>query len=136
MSLTSFEPSALGISAPRRLDRERPSGNEPWRIVAGIQFTLWDRWLLRLAVTEIEGLEDISRELRLRAVDAKGADNAREIEVMLEHVGSLKQRLTLIGHTPETLLDEDEKGSDALLDEAFLRVWLNEPPHVGPRPAR
>jgi hypothetical protein len=42
------------------LDESRRNGTESWRERAGVAFCHWDRWLLRLALDEPNGLRSIA----------------------------------------------------------------------------
>jgi hypothetical protein len=71
------------------LDDGPRDGTEPWRAIDGVQFCHWDRWLLRLAVTESQGLETIAREFRTRARGRAGVDTTTA-EAMLAQVVDLR----------------------------------------------
>ena len=66
-SVSLREPRAKPVTDVPLDDGPR-DGSEPWRAIDGVQFCHWDRWLLRLAVTEPQGLETLARELRTRAM--------------------------------------------------------------------
>lgn len=111
---------------PRRpedvpLDDGRRDGTEPWREIGGVQFCHWDRWLLRLAITEQGGLTAIAAEFRRRARDERhDRDTA---EAMLAHVTDLQVRLARLGVESHDVLDARERESKWLGDKAFRRVW-------------
>jgi hypothetical protein len=78
------------------LDDDSCNGTEQWREIDGIRFCHWDRWLLRLALTEPEGLRSIAREFRQRvrsheAHPAKLVTVCRTISLTSER-GSLPSR--------------------------------------------
>ena len=50
--------------APRPLDDGARYGPETWREIDGVAFCHWDRWLLRIALTEPGGLDGIARHFR------------------------------------------------------------------------
>ncbi|WP_437728227.1 hypothetical protein [Sorangium sp. So ce861] len=117
----------------RRLPRptERPLddgvryGPEPWRVIDGVAFCHWDRWLLRLALAEPRGLDAIEREFRARAASERvGGDAA---EAMRAQVVDLRGRLARLARTPEGVLDAEEKASAWLLKKAWKRVWHDGP---------
>ena len=119
------EPRAkLLVEVP--LDDGPRDGTEPWRAIDGVQFCHWDRWLLRLAVTEPQGLETIAREFRTRASGRAGVDTTTA-EAMLAQVVDLRARLERIGRTPGAVLDEEENASEWLRKKAFKRVWHSVP---------
>ncbi len=94
----------------------------------GTDFCHWDRWLLRLSLAEVGGLEAIERQLRTRRRKKKSTvDTATE--AMLAQVVDLRARLARALRTPETLLDAEERASDWLFKKAFKRVWHDGPHH-------
>ena len=108
------------------LDDGPRDGTEPWRVIDGVAFCHWDRWLLRLALTEPRGLDTIAREFRTRA--ARGHDSAAATaEAMLAQVVDLKARLDRVGRAPASVLDDEEKASEWLRKKAFKRVWQSAP---------
>lgn len=90
------------------LDDGPRDGSEPWRAIDGVQFCHWDRWLLRLAATEPQGLDTIAREFRTRANGRAGVDTTTA-EVMLAQVVDLRARLERIGRPPDAVLDGEER---------------------------
>src|SRR6187402_2603833 len=55
------------------LDQGAREGTDEWKQVDGVVFCHWDRWLLRLALDEPEGLRAISSKFRARARRRKEA---------------------------------------------------------------
>jgi len=108
------------------LDDGPRDGSEPWREIEGVQFCHWDRWLLRLAMTEPQGLDTIAREFRTRASRGRGSD-AATAEAMLAQVVDLNARLERMGSTPASVLDDEENASEWLRKKAFKRVWHSAP---------
>lgn len=114
--------------APRmKLPSETPldvgarKGTDPWREVDGVAFCHWDRWLLRLALDEPDGLASIADEFRRRA---RGQRHDRGVaEALLAQVGDLVSRLNRLGLTPARVLGARERESTWLRDKAFRRVW-------------
>ncbi|WP_394821833.1 hypothetical protein [Pendulispora albinea] len=100
-------------------------GTETWRDVDGVVFCHWDRWLLRLALTEPNGLDSIAAEFRARGRNprTRGDDH----EAMLAQVTDLKARLARVNRRPEDLLDDQERASAWLQKKAFKRVWHDGP---------
>jgi hypothetical protein len=103
------------------LDDGPREGTDPWREIDGLRFCHWDRWLLRLALEEPDGLASIAREFRRRArVQRRGHDVA---EAMLAEVADLDARLARLHCGPADVLDPVERASTWLRDKAFRRVW-------------
>ena len=103
------------------LDGGAREGPDAWREVGGVLFCHWDRWLLRLALDEPEGLRSIAREFRRRAAALRGTKHVAE--AMLALLAALEGRLTKLELAPATVLDEAERASKWLHDKAFRRVW-------------
>jgi hypothetical protein len=89
-----------------------------------VQFCHWDRWLLRLALSEPDGLASITRSFRDRLRHGRADEGA---EAMLAQVADLGKRLARLRTTPAEVLDEVERASDWLHDKAFRRVWHGPP---------
>jgi hypothetical protein len=96
-------------------------GPELWREIDGVRFCHWDRWLLRLAITEPGGLRSIAQEFHRRAQNDRRPD--RTAEALGAQVADLQTRLDGLGRTPESILDEQERASEWLRAKAFHRVW-------------
>lgn len=109
----------------RPLDDGARYGPEVWRVIDGIEFCHWDRWLLRLALKEVGGLDPIEREFRARRRKQRSIDTVAE--AMLAQVADLRDRLARAARTAESLLDADERASEWLLKKAFKRVWHDGP---------
>ena len=103
------------------LDEGRREGTDAWREVDGVQFCHWDRWLLRLALDEPEGLRAVARELRRRTSSPRGTDH--DAEALLAQLSDLEARLDRLGLTPAALLDDVERASKWLHDKAWRRIW-------------
>jgi hypothetical protein len=103
------------------LDDGAREGTDRWRELAGVQFCHWDRWLLRLAVDEPDGLRSIARTLQRRTSAPHAPD--LEAEALLAQLADLEIRLTALGRTPATTLDDVERESTWLHAKAFRRVW-------------
>lgn len=103
------------------LDDGARQGSDPWRTIEGVPFCHWDRWLLRLALDEPEGLRSIEHALRRRT----SAPHAPDIqaEALLAQLADLATRLDTLGRTPVTALDDIERASTWLHAKAFRRVW-------------
>jgi hypothetical protein len=86
-----------------------------------VQFCHWDRWLLRLAVDEPDGLRSIARALQRRTSAPRAPD--LEAEALLAQLADLEARLTALRRTPATMLDDVERESTWLRAKAFRRVW-------------
>jgi hypothetical protein len=108
-----------GAESP--LDDGPRLGPEFWREIDGVWFCHWDRWLLRLALTEPLGLVSIAQEFHRRAQNDERPD--RTAEALVAQVADLQTRLDELGRTPESILDEQERTSEWLRAKAFRRVW-------------
>ena len=111
----------------RPLDDGVIDGPETWRTVAGVEFCHWDRWLLRLALTEKGGFAGLAWILRDRFTDPKRTCNKDEAEALHLQMLDLQRRLDQTQQTPETLLDAEERASEWLYQKAFRRVWRSGP---------
>jgi hypothetical protein len=80
-----------------------------------------DRWLLRLALDEADGLRSIQREFRRRMTSPRHEDSVSE--ALLAQVPDLESRMRALGLTPGQILDEVERQSTWLYKKAFRRVW-------------
>lgn len=96
-------------------------GTEHWRDRAGLSFCHWDRWLLRLALDEPNGLRSIVDTFQQRALGSQRTDT--DAEAMLAQLAHLEARLAQIGCGPVDVLDEVERTSKWLHDKAFRRIW-------------
>jgi hypothetical protein len=96
------------------LDDGARDGTEQWRELGGVQFCHWDRWLLRLALAEPEGLRSIAREFRRRRSAGRRTD--RNAEAMLAQVVDLEARLERLALEPDAVLDDVERASKWLYD--------------------
>lgn len=102
------------------LDDGRRSGTEHWRDVGGVRFCHWDRWLLRLALDEPNGLRSIAATFEGRRTSRRSNADA---EAMLAQLADLELRLSRLRCEPRDVLDEVERSSKWLHDKAFRRVW-------------
>jgi hypothetical protein len=68
------------------LDDGAREGTDRWRELAGVQFCHWDRWLLRLAVDEPDGLRSIARTLQRRTSASHAPD--LEAEALLTQLAT------------------------------------------------
>jgi hypothetical protein len=107
------------------LDDGARYGPETWREIGGVVFSHWDRWLLKIALREAGGLEGIARHFR-GCIRNRPAQSDPD-EGMLAQVVDLRDRLALVGRTPETVLDEEERTSEWLRKKAEKRVWQDGP---------
>ena len=103
------------------LDDGARDGTEAWRVLDGVSFCHWDRWLLRLSLEAPEGLSAIGSGLRHRARGTRRTDLVAE--AMLAQLADLETRLERLGRTPNALLDHVERDSIWLRNKAFRRVW-------------
>jgi len=85
------------------LDQGARDGTDEWKQVDGVLFCHWDRWLLRLALDEPEGLDSISWKFQARAKTKRGVDEIAE--AMLAQLDDLGARLAQIGGDSRAVLD-------------------------------
>lgn len=109
----------------RPLDDGARNGTERWRDVAGVSFCHWDRWLLRLALDEPNGLRSVVNTFHQRARLPGRADT--DAEAMLAQLADLEARLVQVGCEPKDVLDDVEQSSTWLHDKAFKRIWHGRP---------
>lgn len=102
------------------LDDGRRNGTEHWRDVGGVRFCHWDRWLLRLAIDEPNGLHSIAATFEGRRTSRRSNVDA---EAMLAQLADLQLRLSKLRCEPRDVLDAVERSSKWLHDKAFRRVW-------------
>lgn len=102
------------------LDDGRHNGTEQWRELNGVRFCHWDRWLLRLALNEPNGLHSIAETFRERRMSGRSHADA---EAMLAQLADLELRLSKLRCEPKDVLDEVERSSKWLHEKAFRRVW-------------
>lgn len=65
------------MTRPAEPARKSIFGPEPWREIGGVTFVYWDRWLLRLALDEPDGLEGLVRRFE---ADRRRAQPTERIE--------------------------------------------------------
>src|SRR5262245_44221025 len=73
------------------LDDGRRNGTEHWRDLGGIRFCHWDRWLLRFALDEPDGLRSIAATFEGRRTSRRPNADA---EAMLAQLADLELRLS------------------------------------------
>ncbi len=103
------------------LDQGARDGTDEWKQVDGVLFCHWDRWLLRLALDEPEGLHSISSKFQACAKTKRGVDKIAE--AMLAQLKDLGARLAKIGAEPNAVLNEPERASKWLQRKASHRIW-------------
>ena len=115
---------AIAKSLMKALDAGTVRGPEIWRVVDGVEFSHWDRWLLRLSIAEPDGLDSIEATFRERLKVRSGSGDA---EAMLAQVGDLKHRLSQLGRVASQVLCDEEFASEWLFRKAWKRVWHDGP---------
>ena len=103
------------------LDDGARLGPELWTSVDGVAFCHWDRWLLRLAIEEPEGLAGIAERFASRVRSAEREDSAAE--ALLTQIHDLQARLALLERTAAAMLNDVQRASLCLLRKATRRVW-------------
>ncbi|MCC7383909.1 MAG: hypothetical protein IT384_18850 [Deltaproteobacteria bacterium] len=107
------------------LDDGPRDGPEVWRTVQGVTFCHWDRWLLRIALAEKDGLAVLVRHFRERAKGVPLFQGAAE--AMLAQLRDLQSRLDQLRLGPYEILDARERSSNWLLKKAHRRVYESGP---------
>ena len=97
-------------------------GPERWTEVGGVTFIYWDRWLLRLAVEEHDGLEGLAQAFQAdrRRIRAGGA--ARDAEAKLSQIEDLRRRLTKLEMTPLEVLGDADASDKKLLAKSRSKL--------------
>ncbi len=103
------------------LDAGAVRGTDPWQVVDDVHFCHWDRWLLRLALEESDGLRTIARQFRGRTQQAYPVDEFAE--AMLAQIADLEARLASLGLTPLNALSDIERASHWLRKKTCARIW-------------
>lgn len=111
----------------RPLDPGVIEGPEVWRVLDGVAFCHWDRWLLRLALDEKGGIAALTLTFRERMTDSKRACDKDAAEALYLQMVDLQRRLDEVRRAPEALLDDEERASRWLYRKAFQRVWRSGP---------
>lgn len=68
-------------------------GPEAWKEVEGVTFLYWDRWFLRLATEERDGLEGLVERFRSDRKQKRHGYERDDAEAKLAHLDDLKKRL-------------------------------------------
>lgn len=112
----------------RPLDDGPRDGTEVWRAIDGVELCHWDRWLLRLSLVELGGLDALAAQFKERR-DAPNqyANRDGEAEALLLQTKDLKRRLLAVKLTAGGVLDATERHSDWLLKKAHKRVFHDGP---------
>lgn len=98
-------------------------GPEPWKDVHGVTFLYWDRWLLRLAVEERDGLEGLVARFQADRKRNRGGYERRDAEAKLAQIDDLKGRLTKIQMTPRDVLGDDDASDKKLLTKSMTKAF-------------
>ena len=97
-------------------------GPEPWRDTAGVTFVYWDRWLLRLALDEPDGLEGLVRRFEADRRRAHPCYEAEDAESKLSHLEDLRARLAKIASSPRDVLGDADATDKQLLGKARTKL--------------
>ena len=110
-----------------RLEPQRKTifGPEPWREIAGVTFVYWDRWLLRLALDEPDGLASLVRRFEADRRRAHPSYKAEEAEAKLSHLEDLRARLSKIATSPRAVLGDADATDKQLLAKARMKLLEN-----------
>ena len=96
-------------------------GPETWREVQGEVFTYWDRWLLRLAADDADGMAGVVR--RLEEQRKKRSFYQDDAEAKLAQVADLTARLQRLNVEPHELLGEADVADKRLIRKAHDKVF-------------
>jgi len=96
-------------------------GPEPWKEIAGVVFVYWDRWLLRLALDEPDGIEGLVRRFEGDRRHAR-AGRSEDAESKLSHLDDLKARLAKTATSPRDVLGDGDATDKKLLAKARTKL--------------
>ena len=110
--MTQSEPSRKTIFGP-----------EPWTEIAGVIFVYWDRWLLRRALDEPDGVEGLVRRFDGDRKNARAGYKSEDAESKLSHLDDLKARLTKLGVSARDVLGDPDATDEKLLAKARTKLF-------------
>ena len=97
-------------------------GPETWREVNGVAFTYWDRWLLRLAVAEEEGLDSLITRFESERRDRRSWSRD-DAEAKLAQIADVRMRLDKLDLTPAEVLGDEDAVDKNLLRKAQSKLF-------------
>ena len=98
-------------------------GPETWREVRGVAFTYWDRWLLRLAVDDGDGLDTLVARFEAERRDRNWRSSRDDAEAKLAQIDDLRARLTRLELTPQEVLGDQDAVDKSLLRRAQDKLF-------------
>jgi hypothetical protein len=97
-------------------------GPEPWREIAGVTFVYWDRWLLRLALDEPDGLASLVQRFEADRRRAHPSYKVNDAESKLSQLEDLRARLAKIASSPRDVLGDADATDKQLLAKARTKL--------------
>jgi hypothetical protein len=110
------------MTRPAEPRRKTIFGPEAWREIAGVTFVYWDRWLLRLALDEPDGLDGLVRRFEADRRSARPSYKAEDAESKLSHLDDLRARLSKIATSPREALGIADATDKQLLAKARTKL--------------
>lgn len=102
-------------------------GPERWKTIQGVVFCHWDRWLLRIAVSEKNGLKGIRQDFYRRIPNKINSGwEFVDVESKYAQIVDLEKRLTALRLLPYEVLSPDERKNAWLLELANRRVYRSD----------
>lgn len=95
---------------------------ETWKEVSGVTFLYWDRWFLRLAVDERDGLEGLVGRFKADRKHRRASHERRDAEAKLAHLDDLRVRLAKVGMTAHEVLGEADAADKKLLAKSQTKL--------------
>jgi len=96
-------------------------GPETWREVRGVPFTYWDRWLLRLAADDPNGMAGVVQQLEVRRKQRSFYQD--DAEAKLAQVADLAARLERLHVEPRDILGDADMVDKRLSRKAREKVF-------------
>lgn len=97
-------------------------GPEPWKEIEGVAFIYWDRWLLRLAVEERDGLDGLVQRFQADRKRGRAGHVRRDAEAKLSQIEDLRERLTKIQMSPREVLGDLDASDKKLLAKSRTKL--------------
>jgi hypothetical protein len=98
-------------------------GPERWRELRGVWFTYWDRWLLRLAVAEGDGLDALVARFEAERRERSWRSSRDDAEAKLAQIDDLRARLAKLEVTPQEVLGDQDAADKNLLRKAQEKLF-------------
>lgn len=98
-------------------------GPEIWKEVRGVSFLYWDRWCLRLALEEPNGLDGLAGRFDAERRGGKHSYERLDAEAKLSHLDNLKKRLAAIAMAPREVLGGEDAVDKKLLAKSRTKLY-------------